>query len=79
MITELERCEQQAKELPLQERAILISRLIKGMDELDEQELERLWLAESSRRFEEYKSGKLRARSGEDVFRDVRTRLQEAL
>ncbi len=76
MITELERCEQQAKELPLQERAILISRLIKGMDELDEQELERLWLAESSRRFEEYKSGKIQAKSGEDVFRDVRTKLE---
>jgi len=79
MITELEKCEQQAKGLPLQERALLISRLIQGMDELDEQELEQLWLKESSRRFEEYKSGKLQARSGADVFRDVRTKLREAL
>lgn len=79
MITELEKCEQQAKHLPLQERAILIRRLIEGMDELDEQELERLWLKESSRRFKEYKSGNIKAQPGSEVFRDVRTKLREIM
>ncbi len=62
MLTELEKCEKQAKQLPVQERAILVRHLIEGLDELDEQELERLWIREASRRFEEYKAGNIRAR-----------------
>ena len=78
MPTELEKCEQQAKHLPLQERALLIKRLIEGLDELDEQDLERLWLQEASRRFQEFKAGNIKARSSADVFRDARARLQDA-
>jgi len=77
MITELEKCEQQAKQLPLQERAILIRRLIEGLDELDEQELESLWVKEASRRFQEYKYGNMKARPASAVFHDVRIRLRE--
>ena len=77
MITELEKCEKQAQRLPIQERAILIKHLIEGLDELDEQELEHLWLREASRRFEEYKTGNITARSGAQVFSNIRTKLQE--
>ena len=76
MITELEKCEKQARQLPIQERAVLIRHLIEGLDELDEQELEHLWIREASRRFEEYKTGNIKARSGPQVFSNIRTKLQ---
>jgi len=77
MATDLEQCEQYAKKLPLQERGLLIKRLIEGLDDLDEQHLERLWMQEAARRLKEFKAGNIKARSAENVFRDVRTKLQE--
>jgi len=77
MTTELEQCEQYAMKLPMQERAILIKRLIEGLDVLDEQKLERLWVQEAARRFNEFEAGNIKARPEKDVFRDARTRLQE--
>lgn len=77
MPTELEKCEQNAKQLPLHERALLIKRLIEGLDELDEQDLEKLWLKESSRRLEAYKAGTIKARPAADTFHDARTKLRE--
>ena len=76
MITELEKCEKQAQQLPIQERAVLIKHLIEGLDELDEQELEHLWIREASRRFKEYKTGNIKSRSGSQVFSNIRTKLQ---
>jgi putative addiction module component (TIGR02574 family) len=76
MATELEQCEQYAMKLPLQERALLIKRLIEGLDELDEQNLERLWVQEAARRVKEFEAGSIKARSAEDVFCDARARLQ---
>lgn len=77
MSTELEKCEQHAKHLPLQDRALLIRRLIEGLDNIDEQQLEQLWIQEASRRVQRFKTGEIKARSSEDVFRDARKRLQE--
>lgn len=77
MPTELEKCEQQAKNLPLQDRAVLIKRLIEGLDDLDEQDLERLWLQEATRRFQEFKAGNIQARPSDEIFCDARTRLQD--
>jgi len=76
MLTEFEKCEKQAKHLPLQDRARLIKHLIAGLDDLEEQEVERLWFEEATRRFQEFKSDKINARSSEDVFRDARSFLQ---
>ena len=76
MLTELMKCEQQAKKMPLQEQALLIRHLIEGLDELDEQNLQRLWMQEASRRFQEFVDGKIKARSSDDVFSDVRKKLQ---
>jgi putative addiction module component (TIGR02574 family) len=77
MISDLEKCEQQAQRLPIQERAVLIQHLIEGLDELDELEFEQLWIKEASRRFEEYKTGNIETRSGSQVFSNIRTKLQE--
>ena len=77
MATTLEQCEQNAKKLPLQERALLIKYLIEGLDDLDEQNLEQLWLQEAARRFKEFEAGNIKARPAEEVFRDARARLKE--
>ncbi|MFP7753840.1 addiction module protein [Thermodesulfobacteriota bacterium B35] len=77
MSTELEKCEQQAKNLSLQERAILIRRLIEGLDQLEEQELEQLWIREAARRLKFYRQTKMQCRSAADVFADARARLQD--
>ena len=77
MATELEKCEQRAKNLPLKERALLIKHLIEGLDDLDEQNLERLWVQEATRRFKEFEAGNIEARPAKEVFSDVRVRLQE--
>lgn len=76
MPTELEKCEQQAKQLSLEERAVLIRRLIEGLDEIDEQNLQRLWLREASRRFKEYKDGNISSRESSEVFHNARAKLQ---
>ncbi|MFA5904974.1 MAG: addiction module protein [Desulfobacula sp.] len=77
MSTALEECQQQAKHLSLQERALLIKVLIDDLDDLDEFDLEQLWIKEASRRFQEFKEGNIKARPGADVFHDARTKLQE--
>jgi len=76
MSTELEKCEQQAKRLPLHERAVLISRLIAGIDELAEQDLETLWISEASRRLEEYRQEQIPARLDGEVFARARIVLE---
>lgn len=77
MNTDLEQCEQLARQLPLQERSVLLSRLISSLDELDESECESLWLEEAGRRYREYKKGNISSRAAEEVFRDARARLRE--
>ncbi len=77
MLTTLEKCQQEAKQLSLQERALLIKVLIDDLDDLDEFDLEQLWIKEASRRFQEFKAGNIKARPGADVFHDARTKLQE--
>ena len=76
MLTELMKFEQQAKKMPLEDRALLIKHLIEGLDELDEENLQHLWMQEASRRFQEYKDGRMKARSSSDVFRDVRNKIR---
>ena len=77
MSTQLEKCQQQAKHLPLQERAQLIKSLIAGLDDLDERNLESLWLQEASRRLQAYKAGNIESKPSDDVFFNARTKLKE--
>ncbi|MDA3789276.1 MAG: addiction module protein [Desulfobacula sp.] len=77
MPTALEKCQQQARHLPLKERAMLIKVLIDELDELDEKDLEQLWIKEASRRFQEFKAGNIKARPGGEVFYNARIKLQE--
>ncbi len=79
MGTELEKCTQQAMKLPLKERATLIRQLIEGLDELDEQDLEQLWLQEAERRLKLHQQGKITSRPAHEVFADARIRLRDML
>lgn len=47
--------------LPMEDRAALADRLLASIDELDEQEAERLWATEAQRRLEELQAGRVPA------------------
>ena len=48
-----------ALSLSVNDRAALADRLLASLDELDEEEAERLWAEEAQRRFEEYRAGRV--------------------
>ncbi len=47
-----------ALSLNVNDRAALAERLLASLDELDEEEAERLWTQEAQRRLEEYRAGR---------------------
>ncbi len=53
--------------LSADERAALAEKLLASLDELDEEEAERLWAKEAERRLEEFRAGRARAAKSEDV------------
>jgi hypothetical protein len=54
----------------------LAEQLIASLDDLDDAEVERLWVEEAERRYREYKKGEIPARLAEDVFRDAYGRIK---
>jgi hypothetical protein len=56
-----------ALSLKLEDRAALAERVLAGLDELDEEEAERLWGEEAQRRLEEYRAGRVGAAEAHDV------------
>jgi putative addiction module component (TIGR02574 family) len=64
----------EALELPLAARAELASQLLDSLDEVAEEENERLWAHEAERRFAEYKAGRIEAAPSEEVFARIRSR-----
>jgi putative addiction module component (TIGR02574 family) len=48
-----------ALSLPIDDRAALAGQLLASLDELDEEEAERLWAQEAHRRREEYLAGRV--------------------
>lgn len=59
-----------ALSLPPKERAEIAGRLLKSLDELPEAEWEAAWVAESERRLQEVRAGRMTERLAEDVLRD---------
>ena len=47
-----------ALSLPIDDRAVLADRPLASLEELDEEEPERLWAQEAQRRLEEYRAGR---------------------
>lgn len=75
MPANLKAFEAEALTLPVSQRAILAQHLLASLDDLGEQENERLWLEEAGRRYEAYKAGALPARDAFEALADMRGRL----
>jgi putative addiction module component (TIGR02574 family) len=64
-----------ALDLPTEERLILIDKLINSVTPVDKS-IERAWAVESERRLEAFKQGKTKAIPGDEVFRNIFSRLK---
>lgn len=63
--------EEEALQLPKQERAKLAQHLIESLDSDVEPDVEQAWLEEVERRYQEYKSGKTTPIPVAEVFEDA--------
>ena len=70
-----EQVETAALKLKPQARAELAEKLLRSLDDLSEEEIERLWAEEAVRRDAELDDGTASMRDAEDVFRDARARI----
>jgi hypothetical protein len=52
-------------------RARLAKKLLRSLEDLPAEEIDRLWVEEALRRDAEFDAGNARARDAEDVFRDA--------
>lgn len=55
-------------------RASLAEKLLRSLEDVSEEEIDRLWADEALRRDEELDSGNATARDADEVFRDLRAR-----
>ena len=55
-------------ELNLDERGQLAAKILLSLEEPSEEEVEKLWITEAERRLQEYREGKVRGISAEEVF-----------
>jgi hypothetical protein len=67
--------ENEALKLNPQERAELAEKLLRSLEALSEEEIERLWVKEAIRRNAEIDAGSASMHDAEDVFRDARARI----
>lgn len=65
-----------ALSLDVRERAALAEKLLASLEELSEDEAERLWAEEAERRLEEYRAGRATAVSTEEVFKKAQKLLR---
>ncbi|MDO9081281.1 MAG: addiction module protein [Desulfuromonadales bacterium] len=75
MATEIKILEDEALTLPVSQRAVLAQHLLASLDDIDEQENERLWLDEAQRRDNAYKSGSLSARDAFAAIAEMRGKI----
>jgi putative addiction module component (TIGR02574 family) len=68
--------EAKALKLPPRERARLAERLISSLDDQVDLDSDELWAEEAERRLEELRSGAVKSRSAENVFRKARSTLR---
>lgn len=64
---DLEEVLRKALTLDVQDRASLAERLLASLDEVSEEEAERLWAEEAERRLQEYRASRAKASAAEDV------------
>ena len=68
--------ESKALRLPRRERARLAQRLISSLDAEADADVDKLWLQEAERRFDELKSGKVAGIPAQKVIRKARSTLR---
>jgi putative addiction module component (TIGR02574 family) len=68
--------EQEVLHLPVEERARLAEILLSSLDELSEQEIEKLWLLEAQRRAAEIDNGTVQLISAEEMEQRLQAILQ---
>ena len=76
MPSKIQEIENEVLSLPPQERAIIAEHIIRSLDDEEDTEVERLWIAEAERRYKEYKEGKVKARPASLVFKEARSKLE---
>jgi putative addiction module component (TIGR02574 family) len=67
-VTKLEETLRNALSLGVEERAALAERLLASLDDLSEEEAERLWAEEAARRLEGYRAGRAKAIPASEVL-----------
>jgi hypothetical protein len=72
----VQRIEKQLMKLDANSRAKLASRLLSSLDELSEEENERLWAQEALSRHEDLIRGKAKSRPADVVLKSARARLR---
>jgi len=68
--------EQEVLQLPIEDRARLAEKLLSSLDDLSEQEVEKLWLVEAQRRATEIDNGAVQLVSSEEVERRIQVILK---
>jgi putative addiction module component (TIGR02574 family) len=72
----IEQIAEAALALPSDARALLADRLVESLDPLTDQDVRGAWAAESLRRLDEIRSGKVKAIPAEEVFSRIRSILK---
>jgi Putative addiction module component len=70
-----EQVENEALKLNPEARAELAEKLLRSLEDLSDEDIERLWAEEAVRRDAELDSGTASMRDAEDVLRDARARI----
>ncbi len=76
MAHSLPEIEKDALRLPADDRARLAMRLLSSLEEATEspEEIEKLWIAEAERRFQELRDGVVQGIPARDAFAELRTK-----
>jgi hypothetical protein len=64
----LEDITSEALEMTVESRAALAKRLLDSLDALTPEEVERMWVEEAARRYQQLKDGTAKSTASEDVF-----------
>lgn len=72
----IEEIEARLLQLDARTRARIAGKLLESLEMLSPEENAQIWAEEASRRDAELESDSTRGRSGEQVYRDARTRLE---
>jgi putative addiction module component (TIGR02574 family) len=74
MALTLAQLEAELLRLEAPERAALAKTLVESLDDLSDEEYERLWAEEAEARYRDFESGKTKAIDGDEVFARARAR-----